>query len=129
LVAGPYHGRRGVVEQFLIAWPQYDSDNNLHREIADEARKAEAVAAGAGGETGGIASARNRVRRALEENSVASKVGRPDLGRARGPRTARCSSTQGGLCLRRERRTTPGMRLRWGDWGDEIGCGAWLLSC
>jgi SAM-dependent methyltransferase len=51
---------------FLISWPQFDPTESAHSKIADVARKAEKVAAAAGGEDGGISAARRRVREALE---------------------------------------------------------------
>lgn len=74
LSKGLFGGRNIHRAPFLIAWPEYDPAVCLHRDIAAAAGKAEKVAAVAGGQTGGIASARRKVRQALGADGVAAEI-------------------------------------------------------
>lgn len=74
LSKGLFGGRNIHRAPFLIPWPQFDADDDLHTAIAREAAHAEQVAAGADGRSGGIAAARRRVRAALEADGVAARL-------------------------------------------------------
>ena len=74
LSKGLFGGRNIHRAPFLMAWPQFDPDESLHREIVEHAEHAEEVAAVADGQTGGIAAARNRVRAALEAAGVSGRL-------------------------------------------------------
>lgn len=74
LSKGLFGGRNIHRAPFLIPWPQFVPDHQLHADIVEAARRAEAVAATAGGETGGISSARNRVRIELKANGVSGEL-------------------------------------------------------
>jgi SAM-dependent methyltransferase len=74
LSKGLFGGRNIHRAPFLIPWPQFDPADDRHSEIADVARRAEEIAAGVGAETGGISTARRRVREALEVAGVRAEL-------------------------------------------------------
>ena len=74
LSKGLFGGRNIHRAPFLVAWPQFDPGSELHMRIARAAERAEGVAATAGGETGGISSARKRVREALVADGVRAEL-------------------------------------------------------
>jgi hypothetical protein len=74
LSKGLFGGRNIHRAPFLIAWPQFDPEETLHRRIVELAEHAEEVAATAGGQTGRIAGARKLVRAALQADGVSQQL-------------------------------------------------------
>ena len=69
LSKGLFGGRNIHRAPFLIPWPQYSPDEDLHADVVEAAAHAEGVVDTVDGQTGDISAARNRVRAALDADA------------------------------------------------------------